>query len=222
MSKELPKQAAVNEVLEERNIPYINGEDSQTLSIVDELAKYYGLETYGKYVDLTGIEDLSAIEGTIVTYKDNNSNNGIYVFCVQEDKSVGMFVILPSTVSTGPMIRKATGDITSLITGAELPLLTTFDKVELTGFVLSNVIIKPMMESLNIPEGKEREFETIYLPRFMANVARQFLGSEDLKEETIEMEPQMVKAMIIESMQKQPEENKTEENKIEEEPRKEE
>lgn len=209
MTKQLPKEKEVMKKLEEMNIPLIKGEGSHTLTLIDELAKYYGLETYGKYVDLSHLEDLTAVEGTIVSYKDNESNNGIYAFCVQEDKSIGMFVIIPSTISTAPMIRQVTGDVTSLITGADLPLLTTFDKVEIAGFVISNVIIKPMIESLNIPEGKEHEFEAIYLPRFMSNVARQFLGSEELKEETVEMEPQMVKAMIIENMQNK---NKEKEN----------
>lgn len=210
VTKELPKQEEVNKTLEEMNISTIEGKDSHTLALIDELAKYYGLETYGTHVDLSAIEDLNAFEGTVVTYKDNESNNGIYVFCVQEDKSIGMFVVVPSTISTGPMIRQVTGDITSLITGADLPLLTTFDKIELTGFIISNVIIKPMIEALNIPEGKAHEFEAIYLPRFMSNVARQFLGSEELKEETIEMEPQMVKAMIVENMHKEAHEGEDE------------
>lgn len=195
--KTLPKMEEIDKALEVMEIPVISGEGSATLPLIDQAAKLYGMKTHGKYVDLSGIEELKVLEGTVVTHEAEHSNNGVYVFGIQEDQSIGMFVLIPSTISKAPMIRQATGDITSLITGADLPLLTTFDKVELAGFVISNTIIKPMMDSLNIPGSKRKDFERLYLPRFMSNVARQFLGSEELKEEIIEMEPQLVKQMIM-------------------------
>lgn len=205
--KDLPAIDKVDKVLKEMGIPSLDGENSTTLPLIDQAAEMYGMKTYGKYVDLSAVEDLQALEGTVVTHEAEYSNNGVYVFCIQEDQSVGMFVLIPSTISKAPMIRQATGDLTSLISGADLPLLTTFDKVEITGFVIANTVIKPLMDSLNIPKAKRKDFERIFLPRFMSNVARQYLGSDELKEEIVEMEPQLVKQMVIEDLEKEKSEN---------------
>lgn len=199
--KDLPSMNEIDKALEAIEVPLLSGEGSTTLPLIDQAAEMYGMKTYGKYVDLSGIEELRALEGTVVTHEAEYSNNGVYVFCIQEDQSVGMFVVIPSTISKAPMIRQSTGDLTSLITGADLPLLTTFDKVEITGFVIANTVIKPLMESLNVPKSKRKDFERLYLPRFMSNVARQYLGSDELKEEIVEMEPQLVKQMVLEELE---------------------
>ena len=183
----------VKENLTEARLPIIEGYTSSPLV---QLADAHGLQSEGTYVDLEGVEGLNAKYGLIVTYKQAESNNGVYVFCVQEDSSVGMFVLIPSTISKSPMINRVTGDITSVLTGLDLPLLTTFDKTEIVGFVIVNTIIEPLMDTLSIPHEQRQSFIHTYLPRFMANVTRQYVGDPELREEVIEMEPTFVKQML--------------------------
>lgn len=149
------------------------------------------------FVDLRGVEDLNAVSGVVVTYKNQEGNNGVYIFTIQHDSSISLMVVIPSTVSTGPMVRRVSGDIADAITGLDLPILSMFDKVEVAGHVVADTIITPMMDMLNIPHNKRAQFVMIYLPRFMANVAQQYIGSSELKEEVVEMEPHMVKEMLL-------------------------
>lgn len=166
---------------------------------MEAITTAYGLKSHNIYLDMSQAEGINATVGVIVTYLDSFSNNGVYVFCVQQDGSVGLFVVEPSTIAKGPMISRITGEITDAITGVDMPPLTTFDKVEIVGNVIANTIINPLMDTLNIPESDRETFISIYLPRFMSNATLQYLGSSEIVEESVEIEPTLVKQMLIDS-----------------------
>lgn len=186
--------------LDEMGLPIL---DKSELGRTPELMRTIAEDVYNFvmsdiFVDLQSVDGLDAVNGVVVTYKNQENNDGVYIFTVQKDSSISLMVVIPNSISTGPMIRRTSGDIVSAITGLDLPMLSVFDKVEITGQVIADTIITPMMDMLNIPQNKRVQFVTIYLPRFMANVAQQYIGSSTLKEEIVEMEPYMVKEMLFE------------------------
>ena len=191
--------------LKEMELPIVDKSDiGQTPELMRSLAEgVYQFEMSDIFVDLQNVEELKSSIGVVVTYADQTYNDGVYIFTVQEDSSISLIVVIPSTIATGPMIRRVSGDIISAITGLNLPTLSVFDKVEVAGHVVADTIITPMMDMLNIPQNKRTQFVMIYLPRFMANVAQQYIGSSTLKEEVVEMEPYMVKEMVLNEQPKQ-------------------
>lgn len=172
-------------------------DESFSSDALSELANIYGFISHNKFVNLSAIDGIDTEWGLIVTYQEEFSNNGVYIFCVQHDTSIGLFVITPSTISKAPMISEVTGNFVTAMTGVDTPPLTTFDKTEIYGTLIVDTMIKPLMDALNIPPEKRDNFVNLYLPRFLSNVARQYLGDETLKEEVVEMEPQMVKQMVL-------------------------
>lgn len=185
--------------LKEMGLPVLSSDElGQTPALMRSIAEdVYQFDMSDIFVDLQEVENLDAINGVVVTYKNQESNDGVYIFTIQQDSSISLMVVIPSTVSTGPMVRRVSGDIAGAITGLDLPILSVFDKVEIAGHVVADTIITPMMDMLNIPQNKRAQFVMIYLPRFMANVAQQYIGSSELKEEIVEMEPHMVKEMLL-------------------------
>lgn len=195
--------------LEEMELPVL---DKETLGNTPELMRslaegVYEFNMSDIFVDLQSVKDLEAQHGVVVMYRNTEHNNGVYIFTVQENASISLMVVFPSTISTGPMIRRVSGDIVSAVTGVDTPLLTVFDKTEITGHVIVETVISPLMDMLNIPRDKREKFITLYLPRFMANVAQQYIGSSTLREETVEIEPNMVREMVTnEDLEKEMEE----------------
>lgn len=180
--------------LKELNLPYQQHTNRPEL---DNLARAYGYVPHSMTVSLNNMENVKGGEGVVVTHENPESNNGVYLFCLHLDSAVNLVVLIPSTISKSPMIHKVVGDITTAIEGITTPALTTFDKVEIAGFIIVDTIIKPLRIALGIPKEKEQQFINIYLAKFMANVTRQYLGSPDLLEETVDAEPQWVKQMIL-------------------------
>ena len=162
-----------------------------------------GYEAHAGMVDLRHTETVNADLGVIVTNLDRGTNNGVYIFCVMKDHTLGLVTVIPSTVSKTPMVRRVSGDVTSAVTGLVLPPLTPFDMVEVTGQVIANTVMKDIMSAYHIPEGKQKQFISIYMPKFLANVAKYYLGAADaegnpmVNEEIVDMEPFMVRQMVI-------------------------
>lgn len=200
--------------LEQMGAPIIEGYSFAPLA---QLAQAYGLRSHDVFIDVKNFEELTTDVALIVTYADETINNGIYAYCAQQDGSTAMMVIEPSTIAKGPMISRATGDIVDAITGiTDLPILTTFDKVEVVGAVLVRTIIEPLMDTLSIPEQGRDLFIKLYLPRFLSNTAYQYLGSETIKEEMVEMEPYTVKALVLEALKPKKDEVDKEDSNVSE------
>lgn len=191
----------ITQDLVQNNTPIIEG---YSFAPLVQLAQAHGLHSHDIFIDVSSIPEVHSDVALIVTYADEGVNNGVYAYCAQPDGSTAMMVIQPSTISKGPMISRVTGDVVDAITGIEnMPILTTFDKVEVIGGVIGRTVLEPLMDTLGIPEAGRELFEKLYLPRLMANIAFQYLGSDQLKEEMVEMEPYTVKQMVLQSLRPQ-------------------
>ena len=183
------------------------GVDYQDRSPEPELANFIGqcgYDVHPMIVNLEGLETVNAQVGVIATSKDEKSNNGVYIFCILDNKALGLVTVIPSTISKGPMVRRVTGDITNALTGLELPVLSPFDMIEVTGQVIANTVMRDLITAYNIPKEAEHTFITMYLPKFLANVALYYTGAADkdkkplVLEEIADMEPYQIRQMIAE------------------------
>lgn len=179
----------------------------QQRPVEDALSGYIGecgYDTHPMIVNLESMETVNADLGVIVTHKDIQTNNGVYIFVVLKDHTQGLITVLPSTVSKGPAIRKVAGDFTNALLGVEHPPLTPFDMVEITGQILVNTFLKDIMIAYNIPKEKERQFLCMYLPKFLVEVAYYYTGASDqdgkplVTEEIADMEPAIIRQALVE------------------------
>ena len=162
-----------------------------------------GYKVHPIIVNLTTLETVDADIGVVVTHKDEANNDGTYVFCVLKNNTLGLITIVPSTISKSVMVRRVSGDVTNAIQGIDMPPLTTYDMVEVVGQVIANTVMKMVMSSCNIPKDKEWEFVRVYMPKFLSNVAMQYVGATNeegkpmVHEEITDMEPTLVRQMVM-------------------------
>lgn len=164
--------------------------------------KQCGYETHPMIVDLTNLSTVDADLGVVVSHENPETNDGVYVFCVLKNHTLGLITVIPNTISKGPMIRQVAGDITTAITGVVTPPLTAFDMIEVTGQVIANTVMKNLMTAFNIPKEQESKFICMYLPKFLANVALHYTGAAKdgkpiVNEEIADMEPTQIRQMIM-------------------------
>lgn len=163
-----------------------------------------GYRAYPILVNVSALEMIQADLGVIATPVNTSSNNGVYIFCVLRDHSLALITVIPSTISKGPMITRTVGAITNAIESLTLPPLTTFDLVMIVGQVLQNTAMKTILTGTGILEAKKQEFLTMYLPKFLANVAMYETGATDkegkplINEEIVDMEPLQLRQLLME------------------------
>lgn len=180
----------------------LSGKEQEITEDLKEFIRQCGYQAYPMIVDLSEMDEIDSDMGIIVTPLNEADNNGIYVFCVLKDYRVSLIVVVPSTITKGPMIRKVCGDLTDAITGIALPPLTAFDLVEVVGQVIVNTVMNEFLTAFGIPKERKDEFVRIYLPKFLANVAMYYTGAKNekgepiLEEETVNMEPLQVRFML--------------------------
>ena len=56
---------------------------------------------------------------------DNHADNGIYIFTVLHSGQAGFIVVIPSTISRAPLVRKVSGDVISAINQSHPPCQRT-------------------------------------------------------------------------------------------------
>lgn len=185
----------IEDALRSMNIPY---KRKQPPANQASLAKTFQYEALPIIVNLKSVDTVDAERGIIVKNMDKTADNGVYIFTVLRTGQAGFIVVIPSTISKAPMIRKVTGDMISAITGIDLPPLKPFDMVEIMAYTLANTFLRFMMESCQIPEEHRSLFLRLYMPRFLANIGLYFTGAtkEDgspmIYEEVVNMEPMMI------------------------------
>lgn len=190
----------MKKALKAMDVPYQEREANE--SLVAFIAQC-GYVAHPMIVNLSGLKTVDADIGVIVTHADETVNNGVSIFCVLENKALGLITVIPSTVAKGPMVRGVVGDITNAVTGITTPPLTPFDMIEITGQVIANTVMKNLITAFNIPKEKEHAFICIYLPKFLANVAMYYTGAADkegkpmVHEEIADMEPAMIRQMLF-------------------------
>lgn len=185
--------------LTEMNVSFAECEPNESLA---GFIAQCGYVAHPMIVNLHNLETVDSDMGVIVTSANETVNDGVYIFSVLNDNSLALITIIPSTIAKGPMIRKLSGDYTDAIMSVVTEPLTTFDLIEITGQVLSNTVMKQVMRAFNIPKEKEHSFVSVYMPKFLAEVAMYYTGaSKDGKplvnEEIANMEPALVRQMVM-------------------------
>lgn len=127
----------------------------------------------------------------------NKYNNGVYMLHKLEKGEIVLEVIEPNTKDKGNMIMHLVDDISNHIDGMDMFDMQVFDYTEMYGYVIANTVIKPLAKTL-FPNDKVKQehFTMLYLPRFLANVAYQYTGSDNIYEEGVNSEPYVLKMMI--------------------------
>ena len=191
----IPSIEEIKTALESMGIPYKEGGTPQNQLT---LIRSFHYDALPMTVDLTDKDNVDAETGTVVRNMDDTVDNGVYIFTVLHSGQAGFIVVIPSTISRAPMVRKVSGDIISVINGLDLPPLTPFDMMEITAHMLTGPFMKMLTDSVRIPKEYEKAFLRIYLPKFLANVGVYFTGATTEKgeplvyEEIVNMEPMMV------------------------------
>ena len=191
----IPSMEDIKTALDSMDIPYkeVNAPENQLA-----LIRSFHYDAMPLTVDLTHKENVDAETGTVVYSMDNHADNGIYIFTVLHSGQAGFIVVIPSTISRAPLVRKVSGDVISAINGIDMPPLTPFDMMEITAHMLTGTFMKMLTESVHIPKEYEKAFLRIYLPKFLANVGVYFTGATTeegeplIYEEIVNMEPMMV------------------------------
>lgn len=191
----MPSMEDIKTALDSMDIPYkeVNAPENQLA-----LIRSFHYDVMPLTVDLTHKENVDAETGTVVYNMDSHVDNGIYIFTVLHSGQAGFIVVIPSTISRAPLVRKVSGDIISAINGIDMPPLTPFDMMEITAHMLTGTFMKLLTESVHIPKECEKAFLRIYLPKFLANVGVYFTGATTeegeplIYEEIVNMEPMMV------------------------------
>lgn len=182
------------------------GVEYQERPAAEDLAgfiKQCGYDAHPMVVNLDALETVDADMGVIVTHESPDVNNGVYIFCVLQNHTLGLITVVPSTIFKGPIIRKISGDITNAVTGVVTPPLTAFDMIEITGQVIVNTVMENLMGAFNIPKEKRQSFVCMYMPKFLANVAFHYTGAANaegkpiVNEEIADMEPLQVRQMVM-------------------------
>lgn len=190
----------IKENLDKINVPYQKREAEACLS---GFITQCGYHAQPMVVKLSDLDTVDADIGVIVTHENPDVNNGVYIFCVLQNQALGLITVIPSTISKSPVIRRVTGDVTNAVTGVVMPMLTTFDMIEITGQVIANTVMKSLITAFNIPKEKEHAFICLYLPKFLANVAMYYTGASDkngnpmVMEEIADMEPAQIRQMVM-------------------------
>lgn len=135
--------------------------------------------------------------GLLVRMKDDTYNNGVYMLHLTDKGEYVLEVIVPNTADKDELIQKLVHQMSTHFDTMDIADLGVFDLVEIYGYVIANTVVKRVAQGL-YPHDKERrkKFVTLYMPRFLANVALFYSGDEGMKEEVVNSEPYVLKMML--------------------------
>lgn len=125
-----------------------------------------------------------------------NHNDGIYI--LRREGNVYMLeVVRTNTIDKSTLITQTIQSMDNLLNNVSVVDLDVYDLTQIYSHVLTNQVIKPLARHM-FPENelKQQRFVHIYLPRFLANMARYYMGDEKLMEESVNSDPHLVKMMI--------------------------
>lgn len=185
----------IKKSLEEMNIPY-----KEEMAAAQQLAliNSFGYAALPLVADLTHMDNIDAEVGVVVKNADQDVDNGVYIFTVLRSGQAGFVVVKPGTISRAPLIRKVSGDITSAVTGIDMPPLMPFDMMEIAMHVIESTVMQNIMEACRIPKQYEDVFLRIYFPRFLADMGLYYTGAVTKEgkpmvyEELANMEPMAI------------------------------
>ena len=137
--------------------------------------------------------------GVLVTMREGmrDYNNGFYILKQDASESYVMEVIVPNTCDKSTLITQKVQELENLVASVDMSELDTYDLVQVYSHVLANRVIKPISRIMfDNDKLKQTKFTDMYLARFLANVARYYIGDKNLIEEQVNAEPYLVKLMI--------------------------
>lgn len=177
--------------------------ETKPLSTLTAYVESLGFLFLDRVFDVTEIEGITGTTGLLITYKNVEENNGVYLLVIQADQSLALITVIPSTISNGTKIRRLVGELTDASTRIVKTPITPFEWVEITGQFLVNAVLKKIAMVCNIQEEDENQFITLYLPKFLADVAMYYTGAERngkpvIYEELVNLEPLKIKELLKE------------------------
>lgn len=190
----------IKDLCKEKNIP-LQLHAPDTVNHLVSMALAMGYTPIGEEVEIDGKKQLVpyGTEGTILIQlrQDlNKYNNGVYFYKENEGAYV-LEVLIPNTADKSDLITKTAATMENFINTMETADLDVYDTIRVFSHVIANTTVKQLAKAL-FPnsEYKQFHFVDIYYPRFLANMARYYLGDETIREETVNTEPFVVKLMI--------------------------
>ena len=106
-------------------------------------------------------------------------------------------MLIPNTADKKDLITKTVANLENYIETLDTADLDVYDTIRVFSHVVANTTVKQLAKAL-FPDNELKQFHfvDIYYPRFLSNMARYHLGDKDLREETVNTEPFVVKLMI--------------------------
>ena len=134
--------------------------------------------------------------GPLISMIDTTNNNGIYILR-KEGNAYLLEVIIPNNIDKSTHITNILQTMDNSLNAIDVSDLEVYDLTVVYGHLVVNQVIKPLARAL-FPDNelKQSHFVDVYLPRFLANAARYYIGDSSLLEETVNSEPHVVKIMM--------------------------
>lgn len=141
-------------------------------------------------------KELSTPRGPLIMMLDIQYNNGIYILHKENDAYM-LEVVKPNDIDKSNLITTITNTMDNLLSQVNVSDLEIYDLTQVYAHLVVNQVIEPLSKHL-FPnnELKQKHFIDLYLPRFMANATRYYIGDSTLKEEAVNSEPHAAKLMI--------------------------
>lgn len=141
-------------------------------------------------------KELSTMRGPLIMMLDIQYNNGIYILRKENDAYM-LEVVKPNDIDKSNLITTITNTMDNLLSQVNVSDLEIYDLTQVYAHLVVNQVIEPLSKHL-FPnnELKQKHFIDLYLPRFMANATRYYIGDSTLKEEAVNSEPHAAKLMI--------------------------
>ena len=168
--------------LNELELKLMTFEESSLDEIIPSLGYQFVTHSDGKRIQTE--------RGMIVTAFDRTFNDGFYIF--RNDNGAYLLEVLkPNTIDKSELIT------TIIQTADNVSDLEIYDLTQVYAHLLVNQVVKPMAQHI-YPDNpvKQEQFVRIYLPRFMANAARYYMGDSTLVEEAVNAEPHVVRVAL--------------------------
>lgn len=134
--------------------------------------------------------------GPVVVMSDTTYNDGVYILR-HDEATYFLDVLVVNTIDKSSLITKTIQDLNQAIATVDVSDLNVYDLTQVYAYTIANRIIKPLARHC-YPDNElnQSKFVDLYLPRFLANVARYYIGDSNLYEESVNSEPHIVKLMI--------------------------
>lgn len=140
--------------------------------------------------------EMATTRGPVIMMLDPQYNNGIYILR-NEDNAYLLEVIKANDIDKSNLITQITQTMDNLLSQVSVGDLEIYDLTQVYAHLVVNQVIEPLSKHL-FPDNelKQKHFIDLYLPRFMANATRYYIGDSSLTEEAVNCEPHAAKLMI--------------------------